>query len=438
MIRFPTSALALGVACASLSLSSHAATEIEWWHAMGGELGNKVDEIAEAFNASQSDYEIQPSFRGDYSETMTSAIAAFRAGEAPAIVQIFEVGTATMMAAEGATYPVHELMADHGADFDPDAYLPAVTGYYTSNDGDMLSLPFNSSTPVVYANRDILDAAGVEDVPDTWEALGEALSQVVDSGAAECGMTTTWPSWIQLENFSARHDIPFASHQNGFGGMNARLQINETAAVDHIQRLNDWQEDDRFRYDGRFDEAAPAFYTGRCALLMASSATLAGVRANAEDFEFSVERLPYSSEVIDEPQNSIIGGASLWVTQGKSDEVYEGVAEFFSYLSSPEVQADWHQFSGYLPITEAAYELSQEQNFYEDNPGTDVSIKQMTSVEPTENSKGIRLGNMIQIRDVVEEELETIFNGNVDVQEGMDNAVERSNDLLERFQRSNS
>ncbi|GHC31927.1 sn-glycerol-3-phosphate ABC transporter substrate-binding protein UgpB [Aidingimonas halophila] len=438
MMRFTTSTLALGVACASVSLSAHAATEIEWWHAMGGELGDKIDEIAEEFNDSQSDYEIKPSFRGDYSETMTSAIAAFRADEAPAIVQIFEVGTATMMAAEGATYPVHELMNDHGADFDPDAYLPAVTGYYTSSDGDMLSLPFNSSTPVVYANRDILAEAGVDDVPETWEELGDVLTQVVESDAASCGMTTTWPSWIQLENFSARHDIPFASEENGFGGLDARLQINETAAVDHIQRLKDWQEDDRFRYDGRFDEAAPAFYTGRCALLMASSASLAGVRANAEDFEFSVNPLPYSSEVIDEPQNSIIGGASLWVMRGKSDEEYEGIAEFFSYLSSPEVQADWHQFSGYLPITNAAYELSQEQNFYEENPGTDVSIEQMTATEPTENSKGIRLGNMVQIRDVVEEELENIFSDEVEVQEGMDNAVERSNDLLERFQRANS
>ncbi|MCW4151562.1 sn-glycerol-3-phosphate ABC transporter substrate-binding protein UgpB [Halomonas sp. 18H] len=430
-------ALTLSMAAASLSLSAHSATEIDWWHAMGGELGNKVDEIAANFNESQDEYVVKPSFRGNYSETMTGAIAAFRANEAPAIVQIYEVGTATMMNAKGAIVPVHELMAESDLDFDPDAFLSAVTGYYTTPEGQMLSMPFNSSTPVVYVNRDIMAEAGVEEVPATWEGLGETLGTIVDSGAAECGMTTTWPSWIQLENFSARHDIPFASQQNGFGGLDARLKINETAAVDHIQRLADWQQDGRFDYGGRFDEAAPAFYTGRCAMMMASSASLAGVRSNAEGFEFSVESLPYSSEVIETPQNSIIGGASLWVLEGQSDEVYQGVAEFFDYLSSAEVQADWHQFSGYLPITQAAYDLGQEQGFYDDNPGSAVSIEQMTGVTPTANSKGLRLGNMPQIRDVLEEQLEKIFNGDVEVQEGLDEAVRRSNELLERFQQAN-
>lgn len=438
MIRFPVKTLLLGLAAAGLSTSVHAATEIDWWHAMGGELGNKVDEIAAGFNASQDDYVVKPAFRGNYAETMTGAIAAFRAGQAPAIVQIFEVGTATMMNAKGAIVPVHELMAEAGVDFDPDDYLPAVTGYYTTSDGQMLSMPFNSSTPVVYVNQDILAKAGVEEVPATWEGLGDTLAAVVDSGAAECGMTTTWPSWIQLENFSARHDLPFATEANGFDGLGARLTINETGVVDHIQRLADWQQDGRFDYAGRFDEAAPAFYTGRCAMLMASSASLAGVRANAQGFDFSVAPLPYSSELIDTPQNSIIGGASLWVLKGQDSAVYDGVAEFFTYLSSPEVQADWHQFTGYLPITHAAYELSRSQGFYAENPGSEIAIQQMSGVTPTANSKGLRLGNMPQIRDALEEELEKIFNGNVSPQEGLDEAVRRSNQLLERFEAANS
>ncbi|PSJ21383.1 sn-glycerol-3-phosphate ABC transporter substrate-binding protein UgpB [Halomonas sp. ND22Bw] len=437
MPRLYAGALTLGMAAAGLSLSAHGATEIAWWHAMGGELGNKVDEIAADFNASQDDYVVEPSFRGNYSETMTGAIAAFRAGEAPAIVQIYEVGTATMMNAEGAIVPVHELMSESGQDVDPGAFLPAVTGYYTDADGRMLSMPFNSSTPVVYVNRDILDQAGVDEVPTTWQGLGETLGRIVDSGAAECGMTTTWPSWIQLENFSARNDLPFATEQNGFGGLEARLSIADTAAVDHIQRLADWQQDGRFDYGGRFDDAAPAFYTGRCAMLMASSASLAGVRANAEDFDFSVAPLPYDSDLVDTPQNSIIGGASLWVLAGKSDEVYQGVARFFDYLSSAEVQADWHQFSGYLPITQAAYELGQQQGFYEQNPGSAVAIEQMTGVTPTANSKGLRLGNMPQIRDVIEEQLERIFNGDASAEEGLSEAVRRGNELLERFQQAN-
>ncbi|NHH86129.1 sn-glycerol-3-phosphate ABC transporter substrate-binding protein UgpB [Cobetia sp. cqz5-12] len=433
--------LALAIGFASASASALAATEVEWWHAMGGGLGKKVDEIAADFNASQDDYIVKPVFKGNYSETMTSAIAAFRAGKGPDIVQIFEVGTATMMSAKGAIVPVHQLMADfapqEGTAFDPNAYLSAVTGYYTDTDGKMLSMPFNSSTPVTYYNKDVLAKAGVESLPQTWQEMGAALKKVVDSGAASCGLTTTWPSWVMLENFSARNDVPFASQANGFAGTDTRLEFNKTAVVDHIQRLDDWQADKRFVFGGRFDDAAPKFYSGECAMMMGSSASYAGVKESAKGFEFGVAPLPYDSDVIETPQNSIIGGASLWVLSGHSDEEYQGVAKFFQYLSKPEVQADWHQFTGYLPITTAAAELTREQGFYAENPGTDVAITQMTSATPTENSKGLRLGNMVQIRDVINEELEKIFSGKESVQDGLDNAVKRGDSLLEKFERAN-
>lgn len=433
--------LALAIGFASASASALAATEVEWWHAMGGGLGKKVDEIAADFNASQDDYVVKPVFKGNYSETMTSAIAAFRAGKGPDIVQIFEVGTATMMSAKGAIVPVHQLVADfapqEGTAFDPNAYLSAVTGYYTDTDGKMLSMPFNSSTPVTYYNKDVLAKAGVDSLPQTWQEMGAALKKVVDSGAASCGLTTTWPSWVMLENFSARNDVPFASQANGFAGTDTRLEFNTTAVVDHIQRLDDWQADKRFVFGGRFDDAAPKFYSGECAMMMGSSASYAGVKESAKGFEFGVAPLPYDSDVIETPQNSIIGGASLWVLSGHSDEEYQGVAKFFQYLSKPEVQADWHQFTGYLPITTAAAELTREQGFYAENPGTDVAITQMTSATPTENSKGLRLGNMVQIRDVINEELEKIFSGKESVQDGLDNAVKRGDSLLEKFERAN-
>ena len=433
--------LALAIGFASASASALAATEVEWWHAMGGGLGKKVDEIAADFNASQDDYVVKPVFKGNYSEPMPSAIAAFRAGKGPDIVQIFEVGTATMMSAKGAIVPVHQLMADfapqEGTAFDPNAYLSAVTGYYTDTDGKMLSMPFNSSTPVTYYNKDVLAKAGVDSLPQTWQEMGVALKKVVDSGAASCGLTTTWPSWVMLENFSARNDVPFASQANGFAGTDTRLEFNTTAVVDHIQRLDDWQADKRFVFGGRFDDAAPKFYSGECAMMMGSSASYAGVKESAKGFEFGVAPLPYDSDVIETPQNSIIGGASLWVLSGHSDEEYQGVAKFFQYLSKPEVQADWHQFTGYLPITTAAAELTREQGFYAENPGTNVAITQMTSATPTENSKGLRLGNMVQIRDVINEELEKIFSGKESVQDGLDNAVKRGDSLLEKFERAN-
>lgn len=431
MLRKTLGTLALSVMAAQVQ----AATEIQWWHAMGGELGEKVNEIADKFNASQDDYQVVPVFKGNYTETMTAAISAFRAKEQPHIVQVFEVGTATMMAAEGAVYPVYQLMEDTGQAFDPSDYLSSVTGYYTSNDGKMLSMPFNSSTPVLYYNKDALAKAGVEP-PKTWEEMGEAGRKLLDAGY-KCGFTTGWQSWVQLENFSARHNVPFATENNGFAGLDTELAFNSPLHVKHVQQLADWQKEGIFSYGGRRSDSAPKFYSGECAMYMNSSASYAGVKNNAKGFEFGVAQLPNWGEAIQQPQNSIIGGATLWTLQGHDKDDYKGVARFYSFLSSPEVQADWHQFTGYLPITHAAADLTRNQGFYNQNPGTDVAITQMTSVEPTANSKGLRLGNFVQIRDIINEELENVWSGKDSAEAALNRAVERGNKLLRKFERQN-
>ncbi|WP_043539254.1 sn-glycerol-3-phosphate ABC transporter substrate-binding protein UgpB [Salinarimonas rosea] len=430
-----TSAMAILLAAGAAS----AQTQIQWWHAMGGELGEKTAAVAAGFNATQDAYEVVPVYRGNYTETMTAAIAAFRANEQPHIVQVFEVGTATMMAARGAIYPVYELMQEHADGFDQSAYLPSVVGYYADSEGNMLSMPFNSSTPVMYYNKAAFEAAGLdpEMPPKTWNELVEASRKIIESGAATCGFTTGWQSWVQLENFSAYHDVPFATLDNGFDGLETEFAFNSDVHVRHVSNMKDWADEGVFKYGGRRSDSAPLFYSGECAIYMNSSAAQAGVDANT-DFEVGVAMLPYYDDVPGAPQNSIIGGATLWVLQGHDAEEYEGVAAFFQYLSQPEVQAQWHQDTGYLPITQAAFELSQEQGFYAENPGTDVSVRQMTLNEPTGNSRGLRLGNFVQIRDVINEELELVWSGQKSPQEALDAAVERGNSLLRQFESDNS
>jgi sn-glycerol 3-phosphate transport system substrate-binding protein len=432
-----TAILWSGAALALSAAPALAQTEILWWHAMSDELGTKLEEIAQGFNESQSDYVVTPVYRGTYTDTMTGAIAAFRAGEQPHIVQIFEVGTGTMMAAEGAIYPVHQLMEEHGVPFNPDDFLSAVVGYYTTPEGEMLSFPFNSSTPILYYNRDIFSEAGLdpEQPPETWGQLEEFANQIIESGAAPCGFTTAWPSWVQLENFTALHDVALGTLENGFGGFGAELTFNNDLVARHWSNLKEWQDSGVFRWGGPGDgaDAPPMFYSGDCAMYMNSSASRAGVLANT-DFEVGFGMLPYYEDVEGAPQNSIIGGATLWVLQGHEPEEYEGVAAFFDYLSQPEVQADWHQFSGYLPITHAAYELGQEQGYYEENPGSEIAIEQMTLNEPTENSKGLRFGNFVQVRDVVSEEMEAVMTGAKTAEQALDDAVARGNDLLRQFE----
>ncbi|HSA80829.1 MAG TPA: sn-glycerol-3-phosphate ABC transporter substrate-binding protein UgpB [Geminicoccaceae bacterium] len=417
--------------------SALAQTEIQWWHAFTGRLGELLAEQVDKFNASQSDYKVVPSHKGNYSETLNAGVAAFRAQEQPHLLQVFEVGTATMMAAEGAVKPVYEVMAESGKDFDPDAYLAAVKGYYTTPDGKMLSLPYNSSTPVLYVNLDALSEAGIDPATDlsTWEQVGEVLDQLKAAGHA-CPLTTAWQSWVHLENFSAYHDVPFATQENGFSGLDTELAFNGPLQVAHIQAMGDWAKDGKFIYTGRRNEGGANFRAGECALFTESSAGYAGVKAEA-DFDFEIRPLPYSADADGAPQNTIIGGASLWVLSGHEPDDYKGVAEFLSFLSSSDIQAHWHQNTGYLPITMAAYEQTKAEGFYDQNPGTDIAIIQMTGEEPTPNSKGLRLGSFDQIRTIIDEELEAVWSGDKPAQAALDSAVERGNRLLRRFEQAN-
>jgi len=433
-------ALILSTSLTAMAMISSvsAATQIQWWHAMGGQNGVKLEEIAKSFNATQTDYEIVPVYKGSYDETLTSAIAAFRANQQPTIVQVYEVGTGTMMAAEGAVYPIYKLMADANEPFDPKSYISAIVGYYTDPAGNMLSLPFNASTPIVYYNKDVFEKAGLDPnvAPKTWGDI-EAFSQkILDSGAAKCGFSTGWTSWVQLENLEALHDKPFATKANGFAGIDTEFTFNNDLAVRHMENLKKWQDAGIFKYGE--ENAGPLFYSQECAMYMQSSAARSDVIKNAKDFKVGVTQLPFYDDVIASPLNSIIGGATLWTLAGKSDAEYKGAAKFYAYLSQPEVQADWHQFTGYLPITNATYELGKTQGFYEKNPGSDVAIKQMTRVDPTENSKGLRFGNFVQVRAIILEEIEQILSGSKTAKEGLDEAVARGNEVLREFQSANS
>jgi sn-glycerol 3-phosphate transport system substrate-binding protein len=424
--------------CAALGFASPAAalTEIAWWHAMSGELGRQVERLAAQFNASQSDYRVTPHYKGNYTETVSAAIFAFRSRSQPAIVQVNEIATATMMAAKGAIYPVYELMRDERETFSSSDYVPAVAGYYVDVAGNMLSFPFNASTPILYYNKQMFRDAGLdaEAPPKTWPEVGAAAKRLRSVGAV-CGFTTAWPSWVNVENFSAFHNLPIATKANGFDGLDAVLTFNNPVMARHIAQLSEWQATKVFDYSGRGQSAEPRFQNGQCGIFIGSSATRADIKANSK-FEVGYGMLPYWPDVAGAPQNSIIGGATLWVLRDRPREEYKGVAKFFAFLSRAEVQAAWHQNTGYLPITRAAFELTRAQGFYDRNPGAEISIEQVTLKAPTENSKGIRLGSFVLIREVIDEELEHAFAGAKTAQAALDSAVERGNRLLRQFERA--
>lgn len=425
--------LSAGVA-ATLSLlstsSAFALTQISWWHAMTGANAEVVEKIAKDFNASQSDYEVVPSFKGTYPEALNAGIAAFRAKQAPDIIQVFDVGTGVMMAAEGAVKPVADVLTDAGAKFDKSQYLPGIVAYYSKPDGTMLSFPYNSSSPILYYNKDIFQKAGldVNNPPKTWNEVWDAAKKIKASGAAECGYTTTWLTWIHLENFAAWNDIPWATQQNGLAGGDVELKINAPLFVNHFQAIADLAKDGTFKYGGRTSEAKQIFLAGQCGILTESSGGLGDIVKSG--MNYGIGQLPYDSDAPGAPQNTTPGGASLWVFAGKSDEQYKGIAAFFTYLSKTEVQQYLHESSGYLPVTLAAYEATKKSGFYDKNPGRETPILQMMGKAPTDNSKGVRLPNLPQVRDIQNEEFENMLAGKQTAQQALDNAVKRGNEAI--------
>ncbi len=429
--------------CLSLALLfsavAHAApTEIQFWHAMGGPLGDQVEAIAKRFNASQKDYVVATAYKGNYDETMAAAFIAQRAGTSPHIVQVYELGTANMMVAHNAVRHVWEVMAEAGVRLDSKAFVPAVASYFSDAQGRLEGMPFNTSTPVMFYNKDAFRAAGLdpEKPPKTWYEMVPMLGELKYTAKVPCGYVTSWPSWVLLENTSAWHNQEFATKGNGMGGLDAKLVFNTHLMMRHVSTLASWVKAEYFTYTGRRDEAEVRFTRGACSILTASSSTYAELREAAK-FDFGVAPLPYYDDVKGAPQNTLIGGGGLWVMNGHKKPEYAGVAKFLAYLAQPEVQAEWHQKTGYVPTTIAAYELTKRQGFYEKNPGHEVAIRQLLLKNPTSDTKGIRLGYFPQIRAIIEEELEQVWSLAKTPKQGLDEAAERGNQLLRKFEAAN-
>jgi sn-glycerol 3-phosphate transport system substrate-binding protein len=429
------SALSVLVAAAVLLTgvpsTSRAATEIQFWHAMTAVLGERVNDIANKFNASQSEYVVKAVHKGSYPETLNAAIAAYRAKQPPHIVQVFEVGTQTMLSS-GAVYPVYQLMKDHGVAIDWNDVISPVRGYYSTTGGNLYSMPFNSSTPILYYNKDHFKKAGLPDKPPaTWDAV-ESMAKKLKAAGVKCPFSSAWPSWVLVENMHAYHDQPVADNRNGFDGLATTLKINDAFGVKMMEQLSRGAKEGWFTYGGRLNKAEALMTAGECGIFTTSSAYIGNLtRASEGKFTWGTGPLPRLAGF---PQgNSIIGGATLWVMRGAKPEEYKGVAQFFKYVASTENQAWWAGVTGYLPLTNSAAKALEASGHYVKNPNQKTAIVQMNTRKTTPNSQGIRLGNFNSVRDAIEEQMENIFSGSKTPKQGLDDAVAKSNDILKEF-----
>ena len=414
-----------------MSTAAVAQTEITFWHAMGGALGETVNQIAEDFNASQGDYVITPVFKGTYEETLTAGIAAFRAGEQPNILQVFDAGAATVIAAQGATVPVQELMEANGVNFDIEDYISGVRYFYADSDGKMIGMPFNSSSPIMYYNVQALEAAGVTP-PLTWEEFQDVTAPaLVEAGYIPLAQSHL--PWIFTENFFSRHNLPFATNNNGYDGIDTQILVNNPAIRAHFTALTDWQERGFFEWYGTgWGDNQTPFEEGKVAIWLGSSGSFGGLSQLDLPFDFSAGFLPYWEAVTTAPTQTFIGGASLFAMAGKSDAENAATAAFFEYLTSPEVQYMWHRETGYVPITTAAYDMAKADGHYDRFPAAEVGIQQL-SLPSGDNTRGYRMGFYVQIRDVMNREYGRILTGETSVEDAFNSIETEANELLSRF-----
>lgn len=414
--------------------------EIQMWMGLTGLGGETLTKYGEEFNKSQSEYKVTVSFKGQYPEQRAAAIAAFRAGNPPHIMQMFDAGSGDMMGAKNAIVPVSEVFKRAGMSFNPSDFIAPARGYYGTKDGSLLSMPFNVSTAVLFYNKDAFKKAGLDanKPPATWPELQQAAQKIRSTNAANCGFTTTWLAWIQLEQFGARHNVGIGTQGNGREGLNAELNFaSDPAFTKQVQMLADMQKDKSFDYKGRSNDASASFQNGECAMITQSSGAFGGYVRDAK-FDWGVAPLPYWPDAKGGPYATTVGGASLWVfnAPNRSQAEFRGVAKFLDFLRSDATMTDWAKTTGFLPATNSAFKALTDQGFYKQDPRTAVAIGTLANGKQGDHTGGYRFGRWTEIRDFYHEEVEKALQGKQTAKEAVENAQKRGNAALRQFEKT--
>lgn len=434
MIRRSVTAGLLAAAALAAPAMAQQKVEVQFWHAMGGVLGERVNEIVSRYNASQNKYTVVATNKGNYDEVINATIAAYRAKKAPQIVQIYERGFMSMLLS-GAIEPVQDLLAAKKKNVDMADFIKPVASYYQYK-GKLMSMPFNSSTPILFYNKEQFEKAGFQGPADTWGEFEKQLYAIKQKGAAECGSSLAGDYfWSMMENYSTVNDQPWGSKSNGYDGLDTEFVYNKTRLVGQVQRLQKWVNDGIIQIAGQGLSPEQLFTSGKCATFFASTAAHGGIERDPK-IKWSATFLPHEADLA--ARNSSIGGATLWVMKGHKAEEYDAVADFLAFVASPDLQLWWHKVTGYVPITNKAYQLAKAEGYYKTNPTREIAILQLNRGTPTPNSQGFHFGNYTQTTFALREEMESVFANKKTPQQGLDDAVRRGNDILRQFEKLNA
>lgn len=408
--------------------------KITLWHAMGGARYDAITkDIAAGFNKANPSYTVEPLFTGSYAETVTKAIAAIRAGNPPHIVQVFEVGTQTMLDS-GAIIPVTEMVKPGEIAFDD--YIAPILNYYKVG-GKLYSMPFNSSTAIIYYNKDVFQKAGLDPSkpPASFKDVEEMGRKIVASGAARAAITFGWPSWM-LEQSHALANRLYADHDNGRNGRATRVLFNEAFGVEVLSRWKSWADAKLLAYGGREYAPNKAFLSGEVAMLMQSTSQVTTIEKAAK-FPVGTGFLP---RLEGQPAGkAVIGGASFWVLKGKgrTPQEIDAVVKFFKFIAEPAETAKWHQETGYFPATRTAVALLTTQGWFAQHPNHETAFKQIQEGPDTPATRGVLLGNFVQIRNITDTAIEKALSGKLSPKAALDEAAGEANKLLDEYNRIN-
>jgi len=379
-----------------------AAGTVTFWHAMSGSKTAIVDGYAKEFMEMHPEITIEPVYSGSYAETVTKGLAAIKARKPPVLLMSYEVGTQTMLDS-GAIIPVYQL---NKGEFNFDEITEPILKYYSVN-GNLNSMPFNSSTAMMYYNKDMFRAAGLdpESPPTTFDEVAEYSKIIMDAGLASGGISFGWPAWI-LEQMHAYHNKFYANNENGRNGERAsEVLLNGKLGVEILTEWQQWAKDGVLSYGGRTYKANDPFIAGEFSMLLQSTSSLAGI-IKSSDFEVGTAFLPSLPGY--EKGNSVIGGASIWVLKGHSDEVNAAAWEFLQYLAEKDNAVAWHKKTGYFPVNKDAYNTLVDEGWFENDMRFRTAFDQILNGSDSTAATGALLGNFVQIRDIVGAAIEEV------------------------------
>jgi sn-glycerol 3-phosphate transport system substrate-binding protein len=413
--------------------------KIDFWYGNTGDISQRVQEVCKHFNDSQPDFEVVCTSQGSYPAAVQNTIAAFRGGKPPTIVQVFDVGTLDLTLSD-AYYAAYKLMEDNGYKIDWNNYFPGIRAYYASSKGQMFSFPFNSSTAMLYWNKDAFQKIGKSEAPKTWEEAEADMKALKDAGF-DCPLAfdiSQEESWQLMEQFSAVHGEPIATKNNGFGGLDAELTFNKTKFVKFITDLKRWYDSGlaKIKSPNSGEDYVAAFASGHCQMTLTSIGDHGNIgRTAAPNMHWDVALLPVYDGTT--RHNSFVGGASLWVLQGHTPEEYKAAAAFLNFIAQPEQALFWSTVTGYIPVTKTGFDYMKANGFYDKAPykGREKAIDSLSNYA-SNGPGGIRLGNFLQIRAELGNGLQEIFSGKTPIQQALDDVVQRGDAILRRFEQT--